>query len=145
MIVGSVVAAQHVLAMAVVARRADRAAVAHAVMRRVILPRRQAVTRRVTVTRRIAVAIARTRRIAVIAGSRTVRAEVRTRPVAVDRGAFDGDAALLRRYLENVEKEHRTIFEAISAKSPRKARAAMRRHLLNGKERYRQLAAEPEK
>lgn len=58
---------------------------------------------------------------------------------------FDGDAALLRRYLENVEKEHRTIFEAISAKSPRKARAAMRRHLLNGKERYRQLAAEPEK
>jgi DNA-binding FadR family transcriptional regulator len=58
---------------------------------------------------------------------------------------FDGDAALLRRYLENVEKEHRSIFEAISAKSPRKARDAMRRHLLNGKERYRQLAAEPEK
>jgi GntR family transcriptional regulator, transcriptional repressor for pyruvate dehydrogenase complex len=56
---------------------------------------------------------------------------------------FDG--ALLRRYLENVEKEHQSIFEAISAKSPRKARDAMRRHLLNGKERYRQLAAEPEK
>jgi GntR family transcriptional repressor for pyruvate dehydrogenase complex len=56
---------------------------------------------------------------------------------------FDGDAALMRRYLENVEKEHRLIFEAIGARSPRKARDAMRRHLLNGKERYRQLAAEP--
>jgi GntR family transcriptional regulator, transcriptional repressor for pyruvate dehydrogenase complex len=56
---------------------------------------------------------------------------------------FDGDAGLMRRYLENVEKEHQTIFDAISAKSPRKARDAMRRHLLNGKERYRQLAAEP--
>src|SRR5882757_9456111 len=84
----SVIAAQHALAMTVVTRRGvARRAVAHAVMRRVILPRRQAVTRRVAATRRIAVAIARTCRIAVIAGSRTVRAEVRTRPVAVDRGA----------------------------------------------------------
>ena len=57
----------------------------------------------------------------------------------------DGDAGLLRRYLESVEKEHRIIFDAISARSPRKARDAMRRHLLNGKERYRQLASEPEK
>jgi GntR family transcriptional repressor for pyruvate dehydrogenase complex len=56
---------------------------------------------------------------------------------------FDGDAGRMRGYLENVEKEHQIIFDAISARSPRKARDAMRRHLLNGKERYRQLAAEP--
>jgi GntR family transcriptional repressor for pyruvate dehydrogenase complex len=58
---------------------------------------------------------------------------------------FDGDSGRMRHYLENVEREHQTIFDAISAKSPRKARDAMRRHLLNGKERYRQLAAEPGK
>src|SRR3954462_787075 len=53
---------------------------------------------------------------------------------------FDGDTGLLKRSLESVEKEHRIIFDAINARSPRKARDAMRRHLLNGKERYRQLS-----
>lgn len=55
---------------------------------------------------------------------------------------FEGKAELQRRYLESVEKEHQAIFEAISARAPRKARDAMRRHLLNGKERYRQLAVD---
>ena len=57
---------------------------------------------------------------------------------------FDGDAAQMRRYLGNVEKEHQAIFDAISARAPRKARDAMRRHLVNGKERYRQLADKPD-
>jgi GntR family transcriptional repressor for pyruvate dehydrogenase complex len=56
---------------------------------------------------------------------------------------FDGKAELQKRYLERVQREHQAIFDAISARSPRKARDAMRRHLLNGKERYRQLAMEP--
>jgi DNA-binding FadR family transcriptional regulator len=55
---------------------------------------------------------------------------------------FEGNADLQRRYLESVEKEHQSIFDAISAHAPRKARDAMRRHLLNGKERYRQLAVD---
>jgi GntR family transcriptional repressor for pyruvate dehydrogenase complex len=55
---------------------------------------------------------------------------------------FDGKADLQKRYLETVQIEHQAIFDAISARSPRKARNAMRRHLLNGKERYRQLADE---
>ncbi len=55
---------------------------------------------------------------------------------------FDGKADLQRRYLESVEKEHQVIVDAIAAHAPRKARDAMRRHLLNGKERYRQLAVE---
>lgn len=57
--------------------------------------------------------------------------------------AFEGNAELQRRYLETVEKEHQVIVDAIAARAPRKARDAMRRHLLNGKERYRQLAVEP--
>lgn len=56
---------------------------------------------------------------------------------------FDGKVELQKRYLENVEKEHQVIVNAISARSPRKARDAMRRHLLNGKERYKQLSVEP--
>src|SRR4051794_7233387 len=39
---------------------------------------------------------------------------------------FDGKADLQRRYLEAVQKEHQAIFEAIGARSPRKARDAMR-------------------
>jgi GntR family transcriptional repressor for pyruvate dehydrogenase complex len=53
---------------------------------------------------------------------------------------FEGNAELQKRYLESVEREHQSIVDAISASSPRKARDAMRRHLLNGKERYRRLA-----
>lgn len=56
---------------------------------------------------------------------------------------FDGKAELQTRYLESVEKEHQVILDAITARSARKARDAMRRHLLNGKERYRQLSVEP--
>jgi len=56
---------------------------------------------------------------------------------------FDGKEDLQTRYLENVEKEHRMILDAITERSPRKAREAMRRHLVNGKERYKQLAVEP--
>jgi GntR family transcriptional regulator, transcriptional repressor for pyruvate dehydrogenase complex len=56
---------------------------------------------------------------------------------------FEGHAELQQRYLESVEKEHQVIVDAIAAHAPRKARDAMRRHLLNGKERYRQLAVEP--
>jgi DNA-binding FadR family transcriptional regulator len=50
---------------------------------------------------------------------------------------------LQKRYLESIEKEHQVIVNAISARSPRKARDAMRRHLLNGKERYKQLSVDP--
>jgi GntR family transcriptional repressor for pyruvate dehydrogenase complex len=56
---------------------------------------------------------------------------------------FEGKVDLQKRYLESVEKEHQVIVDAITARSSRKARDAMRRHLLNGKERYRQLAVEP--
>jgi GntR family transcriptional repressor for pyruvate dehydrogenase complex len=56
---------------------------------------------------------------------------------------FDGDSGRMRRYLESVEKEHRAIFDAIAARAPRKAHEAMRRHLINGKERYRQLSDAP--
>lgn len=55
---------------------------------------------------------------------------------------FDGKAELQTRYLESVEKEHQVIVDAITARSPKKARDAMRRHLVNGKARYRQLAVE---
>ncbi|MET0220497.1 MAG: FadR/GntR family transcriptional regulator [Tardiphaga sp.] len=55
---------------------------------------------------------------------------------------FEGKAELQKRYLESVEREHQVIVDAITARSPRKARDAMRRHLLNGKERYRQLSVD---
>jgi DNA-binding FadR family transcriptional regulator len=52
------------------------------------------------------------------------------------------DADALRGYLQRVEQEHRAILEAIETRVPNKARELMRRHLLNGRDRYRQLAAE---
>ena len=55
---------------------------------------------------------------------------------------FDGKAELQTRYLESIEKEHQMIVDAITERSPRKAREAMRRHLVNGKARYKQLADE---
>ena len=53
--------------------------------------------------------------------------------------AFEG-AGGLQRYLKKIEKEHRAIFMAIKAGAPQRAREAMREHLINSQERYRQLA-----
>ncbi|QUS41636.1 FadR family transcriptional regulator [Tardiphaga alba] len=55
---------------------------------------------------------------------------------------FDGKEDLQTRYLQSIEREHQMIVDAISERSPRKAREAMRRHLVNGKARYKQLATE---
>jgi GntR family transcriptional repressor for pyruvate dehydrogenase complex len=44
-------------------------------------------------------------------------------------------------YLEAIQAEHRAIFSAIKAHDPAAARDAMRRHLVNGRERYRRLAS----
>lgn len=53
---------------------------------------------------------------------------------------FDGKADLQTRYLQSVEAEHQAIVAAIGEHAPRKAREAMRRHLVNGKARYKRLA-----
>jgi GntR family transcriptional regulator, transcriptional repressor for pyruvate dehydrogenase complex len=53
--------------------------------------------------------------------------------------SFEGTAEGLRQYLARIESEHEAIFEAISAHSPKKARDAMRGHLLKSRERYRHL------
>jgi len=45
-----------------------------------------------------------------------------------------------RTYLEAIQREHRAIYAAIRAKDGARARAAMRAHLTNGRERYRRLA-----
>ena len=45
-----------------------------------------------------------------------------------------------RPYLETIQDEHRAIFGAIRERNGAAARDAMRRHLVNGRERYRQLA-----
>ena len=45
-------------------------------------------------------------------------------------------------YLERIQSEHRDILQAIRPTRSPKARAAMRRHLLNSRKRYRKLAAE---
>jgi len=55
------------------------------------------------------------------------------------------DTDALRSYLQKVEREHQAIADAVEARAPSKARELMRRHLLNGRERYRQLAAGKEK
>ena len=47
-----------------------------------------------------------------------------------------------RAYLETFQREHAAITAAIVARDPAAAREAMRRHLANSQERYRQLAAE---
>lgn len=51
------------------------------------------------------------------------------------------DAAELRGYMQKIEREHQAILDAIEAHAPNKARELMRRHLLNGRDRYRQLLA----
>lgn len=48
-----------------------------------------------------------------------------------------------RAYLKKVASEHDMILAAIELRTPDKARAAMRQHLLNGRERYRRLGALP--
>jgi DNA-binding FadR family transcriptional regulator len=45
-------------------------------------------------------------------------------------------------YLKTFQKEHRVILGAIQSKAVAQARAAMRRHLLNSRKRYRKLAAQ---
>ena len=41
-------------------------------------------------------------------------------------------------FLETIQSEHRRIFDAISARQPDEARAAMRQHLEGGRRRYRE-------
>jgi DNA-binding FadR family transcriptional regulator len=55
--------------------------------------------------------------------------------------SFEGRPDNMRNYLRRIEKEHDAILQAIEARSPKKARDAMRKHLLNSRERYRQLAS----
>jgi DNA-binding FadR family transcriptional regulator len=45
-----------------------------------------------------------------------------------------------RAYLQAIQAEHRRIFEAIRRRDAGAAQEAMRRHLMNGRERYRKLA-----
>src|ERR1700729_421232 len=55
--------------------------------------------------------------------------------------SFEGNAEGPRQYLARIEKEHDAIFQAIGAHAPKKARDAMRGHLLKSRERYRELAS----
>jgi GntR family transcriptional regulator, transcriptional repressor for pyruvate dehydrogenase complex len=57
--------------------------------------------------------------------------------------SFEGRPDSMRSYLRRIEKEHEAILQAIEARSPKNARNAMRKHLLNSRERYRQLASAP--
>ena len=54
--------------------------------------------------------------------------------------AASGATENRRAYLDRIQKEHRDIHLAIRGREVTKARAAMRRHLLNSRKRYRQLA-----
>jgi GntR family transcriptional regulator, transcriptional repressor for pyruvate dehydrogenase complex len=55
--------------------------------------------------------------------------------------SFEGSPGSLRKYLGQIEKEHEAISQAIAARLPKKAREAMRGHLLKSRERYRELAS----
>ena len=55
--------------------------------------------------------------------------------------SFEGSPEGPRQYLARIEKEHDAIFQAIGARSPKKARDAMRGHLVKSRERYRELAS----
>ena len=55
--------------------------------------------------------------------------------------SFEGTGEGLRQYLARIEKQHEAIFQAIGAHSPKKAREAMRAHLVKSRERYRELAS----
>lgn len=54
--------------------------------------------------------------------------------------AETGTSESRRSYLERLQREHRDIRDAIRAHEVTEARAAMRRHLLNSRKRYQQLA-----
>jgi DNA-binding FadR family transcriptional regulator len=58
--------------------------------------------------------------------------------------SFEGAPEGPRQYLARIEKEHDVILQAISAHSPKKARDAMRGHLVKSRERYRELASSRE-
>ena len=60
-------------------------------------------------------------------------------PVAADRAAAAADRLA---YLRRVQVEHESIFDAIAAQDPDAARAAMRTHLANSRERRRRAAAQ---
>jgi GntR family transcriptional regulator, transcriptional repressor for pyruvate dehydrogenase complex len=55
--------------------------------------------------------------------------------------SFEGSPESLHKYLGQIEREHEAIFHAIEARLPKKAREAMRGHLVNSRERYRELAS----
>jgi GntR family transcriptional repressor for pyruvate dehydrogenase complex len=60
----------------------------------------------------------------------------------IPRQTFPGGPGLPRRvYSDTVQKEHRGIVQAIRNGAVAPARAAMRRHLLNSRKRYRAFAA----
>jgi GntR family transcriptional repressor for pyruvate dehydrogenase complex len=54
--------------------------------------------------------------------------------------AETGTSESRRSYLERLQREHRDIRDAIRSHEVTEARAAMRRHLLNSRKRYQQLA-----
>jgi len=49
-----------------------------------------------------------------------------------------------RVYLKRIQKEHMAVFRAVKAKKAEEARRTMREHLLNGQQRYRQMAEKAE-
>jgi len=55
--------------------------------------------------------------------------------------SFEGAAEGPRQYLARIEREHEAILQAIAAHAPKKAREAMRGHLVKSRERYRELAS----
>jgi DNA-binding FadR family transcriptional regulator len=55
--------------------------------------------------------------------------------------SFEGTGEGLRQYLARIGREHQAIFQAIAAHSPKRAREAMRGHLVKSRERYRELAS----
>ena len=67
------------------------------------------------------------------------RLEAATTGPAADRSAADADRLA---YLRRVQVAHESIFDAISAQDPDAARAAMRTHLANSRERRRRAAAQ---
>jgi DNA-binding FadR family transcriptional regulator len=49
-----------------------------------------------------------------------------------------------RAYLKRIQQEHMAVFKAVKAGNAEEARRAMREHLLNGQQRYRQMAEKAE-
>ena len=62
-------------------------------------------------------------------------------PSASEGGAVPAQTQELRLYLQRVNAEHESIFDAIANADPDGARAAMRTHLANSRERRRRAAA----